>query len=172
MHHLAGSLVATDREIEAIAALLEVEPLIESRVLEKALKACRSPYILHLATHGFFSPDLTPGANTGPSWRRAMDMMIGDRWDTFTRLENPLLRSGLALAGANTWLRGGDLSVEAEDGILTAEDVTGMDLLDTEMVALLACETGLGQIHVGAVFQSILLGSFHLSRDFGSATKL
>jgi hypothetical protein len=47
-----------------------------------------------------------------------------------------MLRSGLALAGANTWLKAGHLPEEAEDGLLTAEDVTGLDLLATELVVL------------------------------------
>jgi len=55
----------------------------------------------------------------------------------------------LALAGANTWLKGQDPPEEAEDGLLTAEDVTGMDLLDTELVVLSACDTGLGEVHIG-----------------------
>jgi CHAT domain-containing protein len=63
------------------------------------------------------------------------------------------------LAGINTWNRGGSLPEEAEDGLLTAEDVAGMDLSDTELVVLSACETGLGQVHLGE-------GVFGLRRAF------
>ena len=74
-------------------------------------------------------------------------------------MENSMFRSGLALGGANTWLTAGNPPEEVEDYLLTAEGVTGLDLLATELVVLSACETGLGQVHVGE-------GVFGLRRAF------
>jgi CHAT domain-containing protein len=57
-------------------------------------------------------------------------------------IEGPLLRSGLALAGANE-------HKEEDNGILTALEVTGLNLWGTKLVALSACDTGLGEVKNG-----------------------
>jgi CHAT domain-containing protein len=157
-HRLPG----TRAEGERVAAMLDISPWLDATALEGRLKsACRSPRILHLATHGFFLPDHQRDLNQG---NRDMTMILsgdamgGGRFSG-PMMENPMLRSGLALAGANTWLKAGNPPEEAEDGLLTAEDVTGLDLLATELVVLSACETGLGQVHVGE-------GVFGLRRAF------
>jgi tetratricopeptide (TPR) repeat protein len=151
-------------EGQRIAALLGVEPWLGANALEGRLKAeCHSPRILHLVTHGFFLPDPKyergrQGFDTG--W--ADDSKGGEGVFHGPIMKNPMLRSGLALAGANTWLKAGNLPDEAEDGLLTAEEVAGLDLLNTELVVLSACETGLGQVQFGE-------GVFGLRRAFGLA---
>jgi CHAT domain-containing protein len=95
-------------------------------------KACRSPRILHLASHAFFFRDQEPKPGR---WAYAKD--------------NPLLRAGLALAGANTWIKRLAMPADARDGILNGVDVAELDLLDTELVVLSACETGLGEEQKG-----------------------
>jgi tetratricopeptide (TPR) repeat protein len=137
-------LPGTVAEGREVAARLGVKPAIGPAAVEARLRGAASPRVLHVATHGFFLPD--PRADGGGKVRR-------------TAAENPLLRSGLALAGANTWLAGGKPPAEAEDGLLTAEDVTGLDLLGTELVVLSACETGLGEVRAGE-------GVFGLRRAF------
>ena len=153
-------LPGTRVEGESLAGMLDVQAWIEGEALEARLKASRSPQILHLATHGFFLEDQKRDPNR--EWRD-LGAIVGAEGEmgrlSGSRLENPLLRSGLALAGANTWLTEGNPPAEAEDGILTAEDVSGMDLLNTELVVLSACETGLGEIRTGE-------GVFGLRRAF------
>jgi CHAT domain-containing protein len=150
-------LAGTATEGRDIGVILGVSPWLGAAVLEGPLKEVRSPRIFHMATHGFFLPDQ-------PKQPQAEGLaLLGPEGDTgsmrASRMENPLLRSGLALAGANTFLKAESLPLEAEDGLITAEDVSGLDLLGTELVVLSACETGLGEVRVGE-------GVFGLRRAF------
>jgi len=102
--------------------------------------------MLHLATHGFLLAD-RPNVDQdfqGTSGFHSLRQEAGGAWSV-AGMENPLLRSGLALAGVNTWLADRLVPADAEDGILTAEDVTGMDLTDTELVVLSAAKRAWGK---------------------------
>ncbi len=97
-----------------------------------------SPRIIHLATHGFFFPD--PGDSRQPP-------AAAEQAPVFKVSDNPMIRSGLILAGANhAWKTGSPLKPDMEDGILTAYEISQMNLSGTELVVLSACETGLGDI--------------------------
>ncbi|UCD63617.1 MAG: CHAT domain-containing protein [Candidatus Zixiibacteriota bacterium] len=114
-----------------------------NQATEAVLKSLsESPRVLHLATHGFFcgSPDTSVA----------------------TVRDNPLLRSGLALAGANRAIAQADTIASGEDGILTAFEVSGLNLVGTELVVLSACESGVGELISGE-------GVFGLRRAFQHA---
>jgi tetratricopeptide (TPR) repeat protein len=152
-------LPGTRVEGETIAGMLKVEPLLGRAAVESRLRACRSPYILHIATHGFFLPNQAQQTDGKRYDSGSTDALVTAwplrLWGT----ENSLLRSGLVLAGANAWLQGARLPAEAEDGFLTAEDVSGLELQATALVVLSACETGLGEVQTGE-------GVFGLRRAF------
>jgi len=111
---------------------------------------------VHLATHGWFLAD-RPNVDQdsqGTSGFQSLRQEAGGAWSV-AGIENPLLRSGLALAGVNTWLTARLVPADAEDGILTAENVTGMDLTDTDLVVLSACETGVGEVRSGESIETV-----------------
>lgn len=113
--------------------------------LEGMLKQVHGPKILHIATHGYFLPKLKEEELS----HLTMDILTEPILLRSKRFENPLLRSGLVLAGVNSFMQGKEPVKDAEDGILTALDVTGLDLIGTDLVVLSACETGLGEVNVG-----------------------
>ncbi|MEZ4932582.1 MAG: CHAT domain-containing tetratricopeptide repeat protein [Saprospiraceae bacterium] len=97
-----------------------------------------SPRVLHLATHGYFFPD--------PKQRTDSPSGAGGEV-AFKMSEHPMIRSGLILAGGNhIWQEGKPIKEGMEDGILTAYEISQMNLSNTELVVLSACETGLGDI--------------------------
>ena len=133
------------KEVEAIASLLqnndyEIELVTGHAATEESVLALgaqmRSPKVLHLATHGYFfekdfqidgqsKHNLTPG---------------------FKLSKLPLIRSGLYLAGANSTIVSKSRHNQETDGILTAFEISQLDLSNTELVVLSACDTGLGDI--------------------------
>ena len=150
----------TRTEGEWVASRLGVPCWAGADAVEALVKRTRSPRVLHLATHGFFlsrPPSRIESSTTGLASRSPE--VSSDPSVTTTTTVNPLLCSGLALAGANRWLAGGSPPVEAEDGLLTAEDVCAIDLTGTELVVPSACETGLGEYREGE-------GVFGLRRAF------
>jgi CHAT domain-containing protein/Tfp pilus assembly protein PilF len=136
-------LTGTAEEADAIRRVLKVAPLTGAGATEAALKRVAGPSILHIATHGFFLAD---EKQDGPESARGIKLVSGDTAQSPQLLagENPLLRSGLALAGANDG-RGEN----GEDGILTALEAAGLDLWGTKLVVLSACETGVGEVKNG-----------------------
>jgi CHAT domain-containing protein/Flp pilus assembly protein TadD len=160
-----GPLPGTQAEAKELQKLLPKSKLLtQTQATENALKQVNSPEILHIATHGFFlETDLEAAPPSGTD-RGGIDVVYkpGHSQKPQQTYENPLLRSGLALAGANTRKSGG------EDGIFTALEAAGLNLWGTQLVVLSACETGLGDIANGE-------GVYGLRRAFvmaGSASQV
>jgi CHAT domain-containing protein len=122
-------LSGTEQEGKSIQTLFPESTLLTgSKATKEALKQAKSPSILHIATHGFYLEDKEKSST-----------------------ENPLLRSGIALAGANARI--------SNNGIVTALEASGLNLFGTKLVVLSACGTGLGEVQSGE-------GVFGLRRSF------
>lgn len=107
--------------------------------------------VLHVATHGFF---LNGACSPAPGSTRGVGGLA--KAAGTGAVDNPLLLSGLALAGANQRALVGP---DEDDGILTAEEVASLNLEGVEWAVLSACDTGVGEIKTGE-------GVFGLRRAF------
>ncbi len=124
-------LPGSAQECQTLEALLKAKGfqprlVTAQKAQEEEVSRLQSPEIVHLATHGFF-----------------LDEKFG---------HNPMLRSGLALYGAETTLdawQDGKVPESGSDGVLTALEVTGLNLTGTKVVVLSACDTGLGESQKG-----------------------
>ena len=135
-------LPGTETEFKQVPPLLEgprKQAVSGADATETAVLSSRRPKVLHLATHGFFLPDqpaLKP--DTGP--------MGLDKTPALPKgYENPLIRSGLVFTGANH----AQQAQTSNDGLLTALEVSGMDLHGTALVTLSACQTAEGDVSSG-----------------------
>lgn len=90
-----------------------------------------SPTLLHIATHGFFISEK----------KKEVKLMK----NVFRLTEDPMLKGGLLMAGANRAWQGHHTETDKEDGVLTGYEIAQLDLSDTKVVVLSACETGLGE---------------------------
>jgi CHAT domain-containing protein len=132
------SLPGADAEATAVRRLVPDARIIRgAEATEATLKSLRHPSVLHIATHGFFLAGDGPDVVTGTRGLR----QVGGEPPAYIP---PLLRSGLALAGANR-----AHAADEEDGILTASEAAMLDLHGTQLVFLSACESGLGVVNAG-----------------------
>ena len=138
-NQMLALLPGTKREVNLIDSLYNNKALpattyLSNDALEDSIKRLDNPRTLHIATHGFFLEN-------------DHDDEQKDEY-----VQNPLLRSGLILAGANSFISEGQISNQIrhdEDGILTAYEAMNLKLDGTELVVLSACETGLGEVKNG-----------------------
>jgi CHAT domain-containing protein len=118
------------------------------KATKETLLKIHSPHILHLATHIFFAKEDPLAAQTEPE--PSMNARQSVSKSSF--FKNAMHRSGVALAGAQTTIeawRREKIPPGANDGILTAEDVSTLDLKGTWLVTLSACDTRSGEARVG-----------------------
>ena len=144
-------LKGTQLEADAIQPIVpNLQVFTGSEATENLLEQLQAPRILHIATHGFFLEDIecTPATRSRGTPDGGFKVILNpdfqpDCKPTPSNRENPLLRSGLALAGFNRRESG------EKDGVLTASEVTRLKLYGTELVVLSACETGVGSVRTG-----------------------
>lgn len=132
----------TEREVSELRALLSTQGWQASQftgiqATEEAVKSISNPKIFHVATHGFYSPAVQKNLD---------DEMTATENDL---ADNPLLKSGLLLKGAGDVLLGGAYNFNSESGVLTAYEAMNLNLDQTDLVVLSACETGLGEVTNG-----------------------
>lgn len=143
-------LPGTKVEIEVLSRLFSgkgwnIQSFLYQKAKEEKIKELKGPRVLHIATHGYFLNDLE---NTEHGKAFGIHMNNANN--------NPLLRSGLLLAGSGSTmsrLEEGSFTVALEDaledGVLTAYEAMNLQLDNTELVVLSACETGLGEVKNG-----------------------
>jgi len=147
-------LPGTQKEVASIKEQLtksgwKSETRTDKSATEGFFKNLQRPGVLHVATHGYFLDDIEE-LEGGKSFGIELDQAY----------QNPLLRSGLLFSGASDYLNyDGTSYYNDENGILTAYEAVNLDLTDTKLVVLSACETGLGKIMNGE-------GVFGLQRSF------
>lgn len=147
-------LPGAEKEVQLVNKFLmekgwKTDVYLYENATEDTIKKIVSPRVLHFATHGFFIADNTQ-----------RDASVNAGLDEQRAVINPLLKSGLLMTHAGEIMESKDVyDFNMESGILTAYEAMNLDLSNTEMVVLSACETGLGDVQIGE-------GVFGLQRAF------
>lgn len=145
-------LPGTQAEAEALQELLRVQPLVQGAATEQAVRSAEAPRILHLATHGLFLDDVELPVSR--ELGRSMALLDRPRSRIVPTQETEKLpgrslgmnRSALVLAGV---LQGDRVKDTMQDGLLTAEEASSLNLDGTQLVVLSACQTGQGSLSAG-----------------------
>jgi CHAT domain-containing protein len=141
--YLPGSLTEV-KNIETMGRSNHLNVVVNSgeNATETAIKNLggkKEQYFLHIATHGYFFPDVES--------KNTEDSASLTEKNIFKCNADPLFRSGLIFSGANhTWGNSNYVSDSSDDGILTSYEISNLDLSSCQLVVLSACETGLGDI--------------------------
>ena len=145
LNDLPGSEIVV-RKIDSIARSRNIKTSmnLEAEANEASIKGLNNPKVLHISTHGFFlsQEEVVRGYQSGLMREKALGFEVNKAYT------NPLLRSGVLLAGASNVIQGTTIE-GSENGILTAAEAMNLNLDNTELVVLSACETGLGDIKNG-----------------------
>ena len=142
-------LSGTKEEVETISEMLRVKGtnvhmLTQNDANEESFKAfdANAPALIHIATHGFYFP---PEEDVTSSFFNGLH--------SYTQKDYSMLYSGLLFAGGNNAWTGKEIEEGVEDGILTADEISRLDLSANKLIVLSACNTGLGDIdNVDGVF--------------------
>jgi CHAT domain-containing protein len=142
-----GYLSGTKNEIQNIQSItqkngFQTNVFDDRRATEESIKkldGTTTPFVLHLATHGFFFPD--PVHETPNE-----QLFLETKSRLFKASDDPMLRSGLLFSGANKFWGKSNEKQTGDDGILTASEISNLDLSACQLVVLSACETGLGEV--------------------------
>jgi CHAT domain-containing protein len=163
-------LPGTQRELRELEKTVGNRPVLKlsgnGATMSRVVSELPQVRWAHIATHGFFSePDVRSALQLNENalqWRPFSPFSFGPERATVTG-RNPLLLSGLVLAGANLPLSNDEFEIpQGDGGILTAEAIAGLPLQNLELVVLSACDTGLGEVAGGE-------GVFGLQRAFHMA---
>jgi CHAT domain-containing protein/tetratricopeptide (TPR) repeat protein len=142
-------------EARSVAKLLgdESELRLGADAREGELKTVQSPRVLHLATHAFFLSDQEFKQMNLVGRNLAFAKLVSDGARPPNDWENPMVRCGVALAGANHAREITNATVE--DGLLTGLEASLLNLQGTELVILSACDSGSGEVKIGEGVMSL-----------------